>query len=331
MHCRLILAILSAVVLTQRATAAASKCQLSKVAEFVVTMDGNRPLIPARINGRDVFFLLDTGAASTFLFVDTMTAFDLPHRDVANESVGVGGLSGMRSATIDDLTLDKLHLRGKPFRVVGNPAKSSSGLFVAGALGTDFWHHYDIDFNLAENAVSLFKPHDCDRASLAYWSSDYSAADFAFSFSEFHPHVVVPVKINGQPVKALLDSGAASSFLTLESAKKAGIGPDSPGVTPMGPIHGIGRKQIPVWLAKFDSLELGEETIKNIKMRFGDLFDQEEYGTSLQGIGLIIGVDFLKAHHLMMSYSQEKLYYTYNGGRVFDDQTHIGDTGQSSP
>jgi hypothetical protein len=32
---------------------------------------------------------------------------------------------------------------------------------------------------------------------------------------------------------------------------------------------------------------------------------------------LILGIDFLAAHHLLVSHSQGKMYFSYNGGPVF--------------
>src|SRR5579864_4284175 len=40
---------------------AGAGCTLAKVAEFPITMQGLRPTVPAKINGREATFLLDTG------------------------------------------------------------------------------------------------------------------------------------------------------------------------------------------------------------------------------------------------------------------------------
>jgi len=40
---------------------AGAGCTLAKVAEFPITMQGLRPTVPAKINGREATFLLDKG------------------------------------------------------------------------------------------------------------------------------------------------------------------------------------------------------------------------------------------------------------------------------
>ncbi len=37
-------------------------------------------------------------------------------------------------------------------------------------LGYDFFDQVDVEFDLANNAVRMFQPRDCDGVSLAYWA-----------------------------------------------------------------------------------------------------------------------------------------------------------------
>jgi tetratricopeptide (TPR) repeat protein len=69
------------------------------------------------------------------------------------------------------------------------------------------------------------------------------------------------------------------------------------------------RSYLQSWLAPFSSFKIGDEEIKNFKMRMGDL-----------GIGadMLLGADFFLAHRVLVSNSQHKIYFTYNGGPVFD-------------
>ncbi len=295
------------------------KCKLTKVAELPVTLEHNRPLIPAKINGQDVFFLIDTGSYATFIRPAAAAALGLEGRDLEGDVIGVDGAAGMGSVMIDDLVIDRLHLRNKPYRLHGSKTEKPSTPLVAGVLGNDMWSHFDVEFDLAHNLVTLFKPQDCDHANLAYWSPDYLEADFIHTLNAEYHHVTLRVQVNGQPVKAVLDSGATVSALTLEGAKLAGIGPDSPGVSNAGTLRGSGGKEIPAWSARFDRFELAGEAVKNVTLRFADMFDHENDFSSLRGTGLILGVDFIKSHRLLISHSQDKIYFTFNGGRIFAD------------
>jgi hypothetical protein len=80
-----------------------------------------------------------------------------------------------------------------------------------------------------------------------------------------------------------------------------------------------------VWLGPFDSLVIGNETINHPYIPFGDLYKAETYtstGSRLaknvsQEQPMLLGADFLRAHRVLVSHSQRKMYFTYLGGPVF--------------
>jgi tetratricopeptide (TPR) repeat protein len=56
---------------------------------------------------------------------------------------------------------------------------------------------------------------------------------------------------------------------------------------------------------------LGDEVIENARLRIGD--------TDLAGLAdMVLGADFFLSHRVYVAKSQKKIYFTYNGGRVFD-------------
>ena len=63
------------------------------------------------------------------------------------------------------------------------------------------------------------------------------------------------------------------------------------------------------WIAPFASFKIGDEEIRNTRLRIGDIATD---------IDMLIGADFFLSHHLYVASSQHKLYFTYNGGPVFD-------------
>jgi tetratricopeptide (TPR) repeat protein len=68
-----------------------------------------------------------------------------------------------------------------------------------------------------------------------------------------------------------------------------------------------------------DTFSVGTETIRHSEMLVMD-------GNIGDGsTDMILGVDFMLAHHMYIANSQRKLYFTYNGGRVFSlDTASIG-------
>src|SRR6185437_3309771 len=94
-------------------------------------------------------------------------------------------------------------------------------------------------------------------------------------------------------------------------AERIGIHLDAPGVKVGTRSIGVGSKAVKTWTVRIDSFSVGTETIQHSQMQVidGDMGDGRT--------DMLLGVDFLLAHHMFIANSQRKIYFTYNGGRVF--------------
>ncbi len=108
----------------------------------------------------------------------------------------------------------------------------------------------------------------------------------------------------------IFDTGAPTSVLTLKAAARAGIKPDSPGVVIAGATAGFGKGTVASYVAPFSSFKIGEEEVRNTRLRIADV----DLGYS----DMLIGADFFLSHRIYVANSQRKLYFTYNGGPVFN-------------
>ena len=103
-------------------------------------------------------------------------------------------------------------------------------------------------------------------------------------------------------------------MLTLDAAKRAGVTPESAGVVAAGTAYGgWGTRLVKTWIAPFPSFRIGEEEIRNTHLRIGAL--------NLGDTDMLVGADFFLSHRVYVANSQAKLYFTYNGGPVFDLST----------
>ena len=128
------------------------------------------------------------------------------------------------------------------------------------------------------------------------------------SATPMSPHTVGTAYLNGAKVRVTFDTGAGSSIVGLRAAAKAGIKPDGPGVESAGNGSGIGRHEIQTWVANFPVLKIGDEEVYNARLRFGDLGD----------LDMLLGADFFLSHRIFVASSQGRVYFTYNGGPVFN-------------
>ncbi len=308
------------------ASPAAAKCELQKVAEFHVIVKDSRALVPVEINGRSVMMILDTGAGTSTLFADAASRLGLHIRDIAGgmRVYGVGGATRPLAAEIAALKLDPTGAASKfTMMVVGKSMSKDEQ--VVGLLGQDILAGWDIDVDLAHNVVRLLRPVGCRSDELVYWGAAYAQTSIQPDPSLF-THTTVEARLNGMAVDAYLDTGAPVSIVTLDAAARAGVRPSSPEVQRAGVSRGVGDYSATAWTAVFDSFSLGEETIKHAKISMSDMFvhaTHEETGSRISKQeddlpSMLLGADFFLAHHVLIFNSHHLVYFSYNGGPVFD-------------
>lgn len=287
-------------------------CSVRGLAELPVTMAGMRPTITAQINGQDAPFTLDSGA-----FWSTLTPAAAKQYQLRADAsrlprgfyiTGVGGRTDAAVATVATFTLVNIPFHKFDFIVGG----SDPGAGTVGVLGQNILRMADIEYDLAQGMVRIFKTEHCSRnVGLAYWAKE---ADQPYSMMDIEaatpssPSIVGTAYLDGARIRVTFDTGAASSIVGLRAADKAGVKPDGPGVERAGMTSGIGRHETPVWIATFPTLKIGGEEVHNARLRFADLGDSD----------MLLGADFFLSHRIFVASSQRRLYFTYNGGPVFN-------------
>jgi predicted aspartyl protease/tetratricopeptide (TPR) repeat protein len=283
-------------------------CNPRLFAELPVTMRGLRPTVPVKVNGQDAVFFIDTGAFFSVLTPASAARFGVNLRplppDITISGAGGGAnayLTTPKTFTLGenaDLHIDFLVLE-KGFE--GNQA----GMIAENILGL-----FDEEFDLANGVVRIYSPKGCDKAVMAYWTQAYSV----IPIEDQAPlsHVAMGwASINGVRTHVIFDTGAPRSMLSTEAAARAGVRPDDAGVSSQGYTSGIGlRTYLKAWAGPFESFKIGDEEIKHTKIIFGDL--------NMGGGDMLLGADFFLSHRVFISNSQHKLYFSYNGGAVFN-------------
>ena len=294
----------------------AAGCMLGKLAELPVTMEGLIPTVPVRVDGTDLKLIADSGGFYSLLTPQATARAKLRTGSAPNGAASITGLAGTESArlaTAKDFSLAGHTFHGAEFLVAG-PQLGSEG--VDGLLGDNILSYADLEFDLANGEIRLFRPIHCGRETdLAYWTrSGVEMADITPASAPSFK-IVVSIKVNGHDMRAVLDSGAGRSFITRAAAREAGVLVDAPGVKPAGIGGGFGHHGYQTWIARFDSFAVGDELIKNAMLRVGDTNMDLGGGANVQ---MLIGADFLLSHRVYVANSEGKLYFTYNGGPVFN-------------
>lgn len=296
--------------------ATAGHCTLQAIGTLPVDMQGLHPIISAEINGVRARFLLDTGAFYNLLWRNAATRYQLPITPTPGRPIYVGNASGT-SSMAEVATI-------KSFGFLGLPPSKAQFLVVnglsddpAGLIGENLLKISDVEYDLANGVVRFFKPVDCSGQPLAYW-----AVSIPYTSVRLHDmdltdnHLAATAIVNGRPMTVWLDTGATRSLLSLKAAKAVGITPTSPGVVPLGAGEGMGK----MWIAPAESFELGGERVEHAHLLIGELEPRFQSGkmSYSEYPRMILGEDFFLSHRIYVAYSQNKIYFTYNGGPLFN-------------
>jgi len=290
--------------------AVAGGCKIAKIAELPVTMIDMHPMVTAQINGVDASFIADSGAFYSMLSPASAAEFKLNSypAPIGLFVRGTGGSASVSVARVKVFTLAGVPLHNIEF-LVGGGAAGGGGV---GVLGQNVFSIGDVEYDLAQGAIRLIREEGCKNVNLAYWvsgtSQTYSMMDIEWTTPR-SPHTTGTATINGVNIRVMFDTGAYTSVLSERAAERAGVRVDSPGVTDAGYSRGIGQRMVKSWIAPFASFKLGDEEIRNTRLRIG------EPGIDTD---MLIGADFFLSHRIYVASKQHKLFFTYNGGAVFN-------------
>jgi tetratricopeptide (TPR) repeat protein len=269
-------------------------------------MRGARPIVSAQIDGKDAQFILDSGAFFSTLSPASAQTYRLPLSALPPEFQlkGINGAASASLATVRSFGIGTVTLPNILF-IVGGTDVGQAGLLGQNLLGIG-----DVEYDLRHGVVRLLRAQGCKIGDLAYWASDYPVTIIPLEERTARQrHTIGTVTLNGVKLRALFDTGAPSSVLTLSAAKGAGVTPNSPGVVEGGLSIGLGSRSLRTWIGGFNRLEIGGESIPNPKIRFSE--------AELNDADMLIGADFFLTHHIYVANNAARMLMTYEGGPVF--------------
>lgn len=291
------------------AAVAAPKCQLQQLGVLPVDMQGLHPIVSTKINGVKARFILDSGAFYTLISRSAAAQYRMtpaPGHALAFITSGIGGSERAQVATAASFDFLGVPLPNVRFGVVDQDWGD-----VAGILGQNLLRVSDVEYDLANGIARFIRPVGCAGQPLAYWavSTPYSSVDLKY-MDAVQSHALATAMVNGRRITVMFDTGASRSLLSLEAAQRLGITPGSPGVTFLGEVSGIGPAITKEWIAPVDTFEIGGEKVEHTHLPIGTLGNA--------GVDMLLGDDYFLSHRIYVAYSQKKLYFTYNGGPLFN-------------
>ncbi|HUO90900.1 MAG TPA: pepsin/retropepsin-like aspartic protease family protein [Rhizomicrobium sp.] len=315
--------ILAVLVLALPVPAAAAECpSLTRIASLALepAIERKESYVPVLIAGVPKLMLLDTGGAMTEITTEAADELHLVRRRgnfrLYNMYGEYSDQFAESSLTIGPLEADAMALAIAPgSRIFGEDRG------IAGVLAPDILKNYDIDIDFGGDRLNLFSPDHCE-GKVVYWPAPSVAV---IPMRVLHSgHIVVPVTLDGQPVTAILDTGAYHTTLTVPIAENQfhlRLGSSEAPVSG----HLTGKPNAPTYRHIFRSLAFEGIVVNNLQVEIiPDLMHQVVIDAAAPPTGtriadprkmeadasMLIGMNILRHFHIYIAYREEKLYVT---------------------
>jgi predicted aspartyl protease len=285
-----------------------------------VRVTPTRLLLDANFNGQPAEVIVDTGAATSLVFTDAARRLGLSASDAygSGTAYGAGGGFAVKKVHVQDFQLGGAHVKDVSFWTGGRTIGGAAML-----LGQDVLRNWDVEYDLQHGAMRLFHPMDCHGDDVAYWAKAYAKADMHHGGTSVDM-INLDILLNGAKIAAMLDTGAPFTVITPSAAQRAGVTAQFSALA-KDRVGGLGQHFAAGGLATVDSFGLGAETVKNVTVRVADMFAENTAETTGHFTGervdmpdMLIGLDFVRAHRIMIAPDQKAVYFTYAGGPIFD-------------
>jgi len=266
MRCRLPTAcrigVFAALLMVLCAPVAAATCRVETLARVPVTLAGRSPLVTVQVDGQPARFVLDTGAERSVVSEAAVQRLGLARDQwVGTTMGGIGGVDRRPNALPRSLNLGGVplvrHTLNHDTSLVVTPALRGVSANVAdGLLGRDYLSMFDLDLDMPDKVVGLEGVRDCSGRFLP-WAAPYTAVPVT---EVLGGAVVMPVSLDGRPLRALLDTGASSSLLSAPGMFKLGLNVAQVSGDPSDTVNGIGPRSVVMRRHRFATMTVaGQE------------------------------------------------------------------------
>tara|TARA_Y100000815_G_scaffold204033_1_gene187817 strand:- start:33415 stop:34863 length:1449 start_codon:yes stop_codon:yes gene_type:complete len=282
----------------------------------------NLVIIPVSINGKELSFILDTGASHTLLF--SLTDIDsLEIKDVSKVKIrGMGseGLIDALKSKNNTVAIGDTKALAQTLYVVYDETVSLSpkmGVPIHGVIGYDFLKDFVVETNYNRQKLIVYNP------SMYRKKRSRRYAQFKLDFENDRPFInaVITHPENEKEVRLLLDSGSSDALWLFD--EKNGIVADPQnyfndflGTGISGAIHG--KK------SKLESLSIGNFSFENVKVSYPDSSALKELSFQEDRDGSLGGA-ILRRFKVVINYPEETL--TLRKNSHYNDPFHYNMAG----
>lgn len=278
-------------------TAPEIDCELTVVARMPLQVQDHLLVVPAGINGKWVHLVVDTGAERTTLSDAAVDRLGLPHDPrYINQSMGIGGATTATDVTVDRLVLGGVHFPVTRIAVGSFRLQTERGLNADGLLGADILLAYDLDIDVPDGRLTLYRSRTCLDMRPPWPEASIEIT----GVSVRRDRLLLPIELDGVSGQAILDTGAQGNVVSADMAGRIGLTEKRLARDPSVRQHGVGPGETISHLHRFNLLRIGLVTERSpeITVLPSDF-----------GIGdALIGEEFLEGRRVWMSFRNRRVF-----------------------
>ena len=267
------------------------------VTQMPLTVEKRLLIVPAGINGHWVRLVVDTGAERTVLSDETAARLGLPHDPrFVSHTVGVGGMTTSTDVTLAGLVLGGVRFPVSHVAVNRLPLDGTAGLRADGLLGADILLAFDLDIDVPDQRLTLYRPRLCADAHPPWPERAIPVAGVAAR----KDRLLLPIELDGVGGMAILDTGAQTTTIGVGLARKLGLDTQAMAQDPAVRHIGAGQGSMVAHVHRFDELRIGPTVVRNVRLSVLPVD---------AGVGdALVGEDFLHGRRVWLSFLGRQVF-----------------------
>ena len=267
------------------APAARAECRLEPAAIVAFNPVDGFPVIAATVGGTPVSFLLDTGAEGHLVLPEAVAGLGLARLPGTAPMIGTGGAREVPVVRLEGVRFGPVLLDPAPALVAALPALPRVTPPVIGLIGAPLLDRFDLDIDVGAGWLGLYPAAGCGGAQPAIAARTTTVALTILSDRQ----ALLPVRIDGTEIVALLDTGSRSTLLTEAAARRLGLRASASANT----ARGVDGAMLPVGHVRVRELRIGDDIRRDVPISIAPV--------QLGRAELLLGLDVLRARRVWIS------------------------------
>jgi hypothetical protein len=272
-------------------------CNLVKIAQMPLQVEDHLLVVPVGINGKWVHLVVESGAERTTLSEAAANRLGLPpDPSHISHSTGIGGAMTTTDAGIDRLVIGGVHFPVNRIAVGALKLRTDHGLDADGLLGADILLAFDMDIDVPDHKLTLYRPRVCPNA-VPPWPEPAVEID---GVSARKDRLLLPFELDNVAGMAILDTGAQGDVLGVAMARRMGLNDQTMAGDPSIRQHGVGPGETISHLHQFSLLRIGPVGLESPKIAVL----QSDFGVG----DALIGETFLQGRRVWLSFRNRQVF-----------------------